>query len=70
MLTIEEAKAAERNYLLQWGRPNEADHSLNGITRDIIRAIAAAHGGEAFLGTFRGTDGLVRYQGQDIKNFQ
>lgn len=70
MLTIEEAKAAEQAYLQCWGRPNEADHSLNDISRELIRALAAAHGGEAYLGAFRGTGGLVRYQGQDVKNFQ
>lgn len=70
MLTVNEAKAAEMEYLRVWGRPNEADFSLNDISRTLIQAMAAEHGGQAFLGAFRGTEGLVPYQGQKITNFQ
>lgn len=70
MLTVKDAKAAEMAYLRTWGRPNEADHSLNDISRALIRAMAAEQGGQAYLGAFRGTDGLESYQGQEIANFQ
>lgn len=70
MLTVEEAISAEREYLRTWGRPNEANHSLNDINRVLIQAMAAEHGGQAYLGAFRGADGLMAYKGQEVTNFQ
>lgn len=70
MLTVKEAKAAEQEYLRAWGGPNEADYSLNDISRALIQAMAAEHGGQVYLGAFRGTNGLERYQGQEVTNFQ
>lgn len=68
MRTVDESLAEQRDYFLRWGRPHEADHSFNDSNRDLIQALAAAHGGCAYLGTINGNRNLVRYEGQTIYN--
>lgn len=59
MKTVNETLSAQRDYLIKWGRPHEADHSLNDTNRDLIQALAAAHCGSAYLGAING-HGLFR----------
>lgn len=70
MKTVNETLSAQRDYLLKWGRPHEADHSLNDTNRDLIQALAAAHCGSAYLGAINGHGGLVRYKGQPVYTAQ
>ena len=68
MKTVDEVLAEQQDYFLRWGRPHEADHSLNDTNRDLIQALAAIHSGCAYLGTINGNGGLVRYEGQLVYN--
>ena len=69
MSKLTDALDAQHNYLLCWGGPNEADHSLNDISQVIIRALADEHDGCAYLGKINKTS-LTRYVGQPIFNFE
>lgn len=65
---VQNALDAQNQYLLSYGRPHEANHSLNDINRELIRAMAKEHGGSIYLGRFQNGAELVRYRRGPILN--
>lgn len=67
MEEIRKALAAQEQYLRCYGRPTEADFSLNDINRDLIRAMKDYYG-QVSVGSFNDDTILAQYDGQKIYN--